>query len=385
MKRKVKQLREGYRILEDVYSKSNRPIVPKNTVVTRQIIDVLEAFLIEEVHVDENNKERPKKEPPAKTVSEIMKSAGPENDKTKNSAESGGKLPLSEKNGGKIIATDLFAEYLTGVQLFKKEFEKWQNGLPVHIQTIREFFIPLLEKFLKYPNKLLMLQNFVERNDYIYHHCVSVGLITGYIAHKMNMKKGDCYQIALAGCLCDAGMAKMNRKIYLNKEISEKDYAEIKRHPVISYKMVKDTPSLSNSAKMGILQHHERLDGSGYPMGEKENIHPYAKMIAVADVYHALISARSYKDKVSPFKAIEMMMYDMVGKFDLSILQSFMSYIAQYSIHSHVLLSNGNVAKILFIDPKNLTRPIIKLVKNDEVISLENHKDLFIEEIIEEY
>lgn len=231
---------------------------------------------------------------------------------------------------------------------------------------------------------LVLLQNYVtDKREYIYHHAVSTGLIAGYIAKRMKFKKGERIQVALAGCLSDCGMARVNPLILQQSHIGQKDLKEIKLHPANSYKMVKDIPSLSLAAKMGILQHHERLDGSGYPFKEKgDRIHLYARIIAVADVYHALTCDRIYKTKVSPIKALDIMLYEMFGQLDIPILQKLSGCITPLTINMMVKLSSGRSGKILYVDQKNPVKTIVQLMDTDEIIDLSKEKHLYINEIL---
>ena len=194
----------------------------------------------------------------------------------------------------------------------------------------------------------------------------------------------DVYQVTLAGCLADCGMAKIPPKI-LSKStsITALEYEEIRKHPIYSLKMLQRSTLLKESVKHAVLQHHERLDGSGYPRGKSEQKpHAFAKIVAVADVYHAMASERIYRKKQSPFKVIEMIMQDGFGKFDITVINKLLSCIMNYSMGSRVRLSNGYIAEIVFIDKQSPTRPLIKVFDTDELINLNHNRDLFIEEIL---
>lgn len=199
-------------------------------------------------------------------------------------------------------------------------------------------------------------------------------------------EKGDPEEnmVGLGGCLADCGMAKINASLLMKKTtLTIKEYEEIKRHPINSYQMLKDNRLLKQAAKLAIVQHHERLDGSGYPFGEKgPKIHPFANIIAVADTYHAMTSERLYKPKMSPFKALEIIHEDHFGKFDIAPLNIISSGIMNYTIGSPVRLSDGEEAEILFIGEKSPTRPIVKLIKSNRIIPLEENRHINIEEIL---
>lgn len=359
---KVADLKEGYQLIEDVKGLTKYPIIPKNTILTKETIEVLKVFFIEEVNVAEpvKRKRSPKKHPEAL-----------ENEPNRTEEETRPQKHM------------FFLNYLKAVESYKNQFINWQSGIQVDINKIRKFLIPLLNALEENPIQLLLLQNHVKKQDYLYHHAVSVGLISGYIAKRLKLGKGDSIQVALAGCLSDCGMAKIDPVLLQKESLTETEKEEIKMHPQLSYKMVHQIPSLNQGAKLGILQHHERLDGSGYPLGEKgDHIHLYAKIIAISDVYHAVVCDRVYKEKVSPFQALEILNYEQFGQFDIKIMETFTNSISSFSLNEYVKLSTGQTAKIIYINNRYPTRPVVRIEGSGEIVSLEEKKDIFIEEIM---
>lgn len=361
MRVNLNQLQEGCILSADLFSRSNRPIFSKKTVLTASLIEVLKAFMVHEVDVE-------------KTLIDgtrfIPSAADP--------ADAPEEKTLL-KDGVPLSFTDLF---LQSVYQYKKEFISWQSGLPIDIGNIRNLLLPLLERVEENPFEVFNLHRFSTTGSYAYQHPVAVGLISGYIGKKLDLEKGEWLQLALAGCLADCGMAKLNPRILHKKtSLTMREYEEVKKHPVFSYKMVQDISVLRKEAKVAILQHHERLDGSGYPLKSK-NIHQYAKIIAIADTFHAMTSERLYRSKQSPFKALEMILEDSFGKFDLSIISSISSSIINFSPGEKVKLSDGRIAEVLFADRKFPTRPMVKISATDEIIQLERNRQLHIDEVL---
>jgi HD-GYP domain-containing protein (c-di-GMP phosphodiesterase class II) len=357
---KIEELQEGCILTDDVFCLTNRPIIRKKTVLTRSLIDILNAFLIEDVKVE-------------KTLINGLPFIPTE---------------IIEEESGNMVdevhvlgVTDLF---LQAVRDYKKEFTSWQSGMQVDLSKIRNILLPLLEKMENLPSELFNLYHLSTREDYLYQHSIAVGLISGYIGKKMNYSKGDWVQIALAGCLADCGMAKVNPTI-INKSssLTFSEYEEIKKHPVFSYKLVQNITVLRKEMKIAILQHHERLDGSGYPLGEKEHkIHAIAKIIAAADIFHAMTSERFYRNKQSPYKVLEMINQDNFGKFDLNVIHALSRGIVNFTIGDKIRLSDGRLAEIQFIDDKSPTRPLVKILETDEMIPLNRNRHLFIDETL---
>jgi HD-GYP domain-containing protein (c-di-GMP phosphodiesterase class II) len=359
MKVHINQLREGCILSVDVTSLTNKPIIPKKTVLDKDKIKVLHAFLIKEVQIEptlvNGNPFRPH---------EVIK-------------EQDEQIDLD-------LTVPFSSHYLKAVQEFKKVFQSWQAGIQVDIVKIRTFFIPLLERAIKTPSEIFMLHHYSIKEDYLYHHSVAVGLLAGHLGNKLNYEKGQWFQIALAGLLSDCGMAKVDSRI-LNKQTAllPEEYNEIRQHPTHGYKMLLNLPVIREGVKLGVFQHHERIDGSGYPLGlNGEKIHPFGKIIAVADVYHAMTSERAYRSKQSPFKVLELIIQDSFGQFDIPVIQALTSGIANFSIGTRVRLSDRQIGEIVFVESKSPTRPMVKLEGNGEFIQLSQRRDLFIDEIL---
>ncbi|RID86650.1 HD-GYP domain-containing protein [Mesobacillus zeae] len=358
----IDELQEGCILAEDVFSKTSRPIVGKQTVLTKELIDVLKAFVVKEAEVE---KTLVTGMPfiPVTVIQEKEKDADKDTDKEE------------------LNFVDLF---LRAKKSFEKEFFSWQSGLPVDISAIRSLLLPLMDMLEKDSSNIFRLHHFSTNDDYLFHHSLAVGILSGYIARKMNYSKGDTIQVGLAGSLADCGMAKVSSRL-LNKRttLSVEDYEEIKKHPTYSYQMVRNSPLLKDSAKIAIIQHHERLNGSGYPFGEKDaRIHAFSKIIAVADAYHAMTSDRTFKSRLSPFRVLEIINEDHFGEFDICAVKALNSALLNYTTGSIVRLSDGQEAEILFVEEKSPARPLVKLSETNTILSLEKNRHLFIEDII---
>ncbi|MCM3664436.1 HD-GYP domain-containing protein [Mesobacillus subterraneus] len=361
MRVNVDNLKEGCILTDDVLSKTNRPIMSKKTVLSNQLIDILKIFLVKEVEVE-------------KTLVNGMPFNAPA-------------IGVDIKAGASTNSADYnFIDlFLRTKQDFKKEFISWQSGMQIDIAKLRGIIVPLIEQTDINSSDIFHLHHYSTKTEYLYDHPLAVGITSAFIAKKLNYGKGDVTQIALAGCLSDCGMAKISPNL-LNKKttLTVEEFEEIKKHPTYSYQMVKNSPLLKDGAKIAILHHHERLDGSGYPFGEKANrIHPFAKILAVADSFHAMTSERIYKPKHSPFKVLEMINEELFGEFDITALKALSSAIMNFSIGSKIRLSDGQAAEIIFVEEKNPARPLVRLVDSDEILALEKNRHLHIEEIIQ--
>lgn len=353
----VEELKNGSILAEDIYIRTNRPIITAKTVLEEEHIKILKAFLVKEIAIENTQVDGTK----------FFESS------------SATRKQISEEKKNDFL--DLF---LQTVQLYKKEFISWQSGLSVNIANVRSILLPLLEELESFSKEIFSLYHLSNKREYLYQHSIAVAVISALIAKKMNYSYRDMVQVALAGCLSDAGMAKINQRLLHKIEpLTEEEFNEVKKHTRYSLEMIPEHTLLKNETRLAIYQHHERVDGSGYPMGKVDNkIHAFAKIIAVADTFHAMTSERLYRKKQSPFRVIEQMRQDYFGKFDLTILQALSNAITQFTTGSKIRLSNGEKAEILFIS-NTPTRPLVKTIENELILDLEKNRHLFIEEILE--
>ena len=284
----------------------------------------------------------------------------------------------------RIQKIDVHEQYKVVVESFKKEFLGWYAGMRPDVAKVRSLAMPIIELFIERKKSLTVLNEFSVMKDYMFHHSIAVGILAAAISKKMELPKGQTLQLGLAGVLADCGMAKIERTItdksaFLTKE----EFNEVKKHSVYSYQMIKETPLLRPEMKQAILQHHERLDGSGYPRGEKmDQISTYAQILAVADVFHAMTSERVYRSKESPFKVIELIKEEEFGKFDIKVVQALHDLVANISIGTIVQLTNGDVGEVMFVHRDARLRPMVKRSNDGSITDLSTNRHIAIERVL---
>ncbi len=257
-----------------------------------------------------------------------------------------------------------------------------QGNAQIPILDLRKALQPLLKEEFIQPKYLLALK-FISSdfNKYDSNHALSVGLLSYAIAVWMDLEQGERMQIALAGTLHDVGMSRIPSHIIFNKgNLKIEEYNEIKKHTLYGYQILKDAKGLNESSLLGVLQHHERENGEGYPLNLKGNqINIYAKIIAVVDVFHAMTSRRTYREEYSSFQAIDHLINEGSNKLDQSIVNLLSKKITQLVIGTKVLLNNGQDGHIILLNKEYPTRPAIKV--DSSVIDLANEEELFIKKV----
>ncbi|WP_258831318.1 HD-GYP domain-containing protein [Peribacillus frigoritolerans] len=166
----------------------------------------------------------------------------------------------------------------------------------------------------------------------------------------------------LNAMLHDVGKTRISDSI-LEKpgKLNEAEYEDMKRHAIYGYELLKNIPGIPPSIVLTALQHHEREDGQGYPLGlGGKDIHLHAKIVAIADVFHAMSSNRVYHQAMPFYKVIEQMNRDMFSKFNPEILMELVSRLMSTLVGKEVMLTNGRFGTIIMIDPYNPLKALLK-------------------------
>lgn len=264
----------------------------------------------------------------------------------------------------------------------QKTFRQLINENGIAMNEIREFS-------QKIQNELnpssIVIKNIVLYGsgvDSIYRHSVNVAALSALIGKWIGLEKLQINLLVYSAILHDFGKTKVNREV-LKKEatLSKGEFNVIKAHTNIGYKIIKEIAFLDKSVSYGVLMHHERLDGSGYPLGLKgEAIHSFAKIIAIADVFDAINSNRGYRGKKLPFEALQLVKNESLGKLDYEYVKIFLEHIVCYYTGEEVVLNTNEKCKIIQMNVNNLEKPLV--LKDGEFIDLEKDKDLYIKEML---
>ena len=230
------------------------------------------------------------------------------------------------------------------------------------------------------------IHNMSREGDYVIHHATNVGILAGLMARWLHYQAKPKREIVLAGLLSEIGKMKVPPEI-LNKKgkLDPEEMDKVKRHVDYGYDILKISPlRIFKDVLLGVLQHHERCDGSGYPNKLRENdISEFGKVIAILDIYDAMAANRSYARRNSPFDIFQVLFQDISrGKLDKKIGLIFMFRLRHSFNGCWVGLTNGKRAKIIEIDEKRVTdQPIVQTLKG-EVINLNETPDLKVEAML---
>lgn len=342
IKKSTNELKPGMVLSEDVDSlRSGAILVTKNTVLNKKIIKRIHNYGIRYVYIySEDN------------------------------------MPQEISNNSLEIKYEILSDKMENV------FADIKIGKKIILTEINEEVNELVDEVLKNDNILGRIRELEEKDDYTFNHSLNVSMLATMLGKWLGYSMKQIKQLALTGLFHDIGKLKVPDNI-INKpgELTELEFGKIKEHPIYGYNILKETVGISNNISLGVLQHHEREDGSGYPLGLKGNeIHEYAKIIAVCDTYDAITSNRVYKPKSSPFFAAEILEEKSFTVLEPRITRIFLDKIAGFYVGCTVLLSNGQEGDIVYIHPQAPTKAIVKI--ENEFINFLEPQNISIVDII---
>ncbi len=296
------------------------------------------------------------------------------------------------------VKIKLLSEDTEQVHSFDQAFHRNYNSTVAEVrkafQTIRYFKeISLEEMFqlqkknidplLNSPGIISNLYKVRRIDDYTFHHSINVAVLSGILGRWLGYKGDDLNKLVLAGLLHDVGKTQIPLKI-LNKpgKLSAQEMNIMQLHTKQGYKLLSVVENLPQEILFVSLEHHERLDGSGYPLEIKSSkIHPYAKIIAVCDIYDAMTSDRVYKQKVTPFEVLETIAEDMYGRLDPEICTTFLKNVREYFIGNHILLNDGRKGRVIQSGLFLSSRPVVQ-TEDGEFIDMETNSGIKIIDVI---
>ncbi|TWH48029.1 HD-GYP domain-containing protein [Sporomusa sp. KB1] len=244
------------------------------------------------------------------------------------------------------------------------------------LQSIVDALLTLSERGI---GATALLHTATRSEDYLFHHSVNVGILANIIGNLSGaFKPSQQRNLILAGILHDIGKLEIPvHVLYKKGSLDEDELHMVRQHPAIAFKFFRRFKEIPESVRLGVLQHHERDDGSGYPLqtaGAKN--HPIAKVLGIADVYDAMTSKKVYGEEVSPFAALDTIQADSFsGKFSPKYSTPFLHELCQTLIGRYVTLNDGSTGQLVFWNRSGKETCLIRF-SDGQVIDIMNQNKL---------
>lgn len=209
-------------------------------------------------------------------------------------------------------------------------------------------------------NQMIALQNY---DDYTYKHCLRVAMMSASVGTELGMTDTEAKEVVVAGLLHDIGKSNIDHDIIIKPgKLTDDEFAEIKRHPVIGYNILKNSGEYNPNIMSGVLFHQEKYDGTGYPTGlVGEKIPLIARILTVCDVFDALTSNRPYRQPWSVAETEEYILGGSGQHFDLDVTRAFLRAFNPYPIGTMVQLSDKRHGVVIKHN-ENVLRPVVRIM-----------------------
>lgn len=356
----TKQASPGMKVAEDVYTFNNQLIIPKDTVLTDKAITRLKFYSIKNVMISV----------PEEINVPIVTD-----------------LYTEHIHSERVKNTTAFKEFnnslLNSTALLKKELNDIANGkIEIHTADLFKQISVLAEKARNGIHLFDMLHCLRDLEDETFVHSINVALISNTMAKWLNFGKKDIETATLCGLLHDIGKLAIPKEVMFKTEkLTDEEFEIIRSHTTKGYNILQSS-DINIHIKMTAIMHHERCDGSGYPMSIKgDQIDRFAKIVMIADVYDAMTSARVYRGALCPFEVLSMFNTEGFKKFEPKYLMPFVEHVYQTYLNNTVRLNNQAVGKIVMMNQFSSARPVIAFPDNTYV-DLTKETDLYIEAIL---
>jgi putative nucleotidyltransferase with HDIG domain len=376
---KISELKPGMILKEAIYNEENSiELLSKDTIITQRQIYLLENANIESIVIKTESKEegidleelRKSIEDDIDTeIEDVLVSIANQNMKI-NILTGEGNRPIDEKHEVTIEETRVM-------------FKSLMNNDILDIKKIKENIKEILPDMIRNNDVLMRLSQLKRSDDYTFDHSLRVSILAANVAKWLGYSHSQIEEVAEAGLLFDIGKMKIPQYI-LKKEgsLTDEEFAIMKKHTQLGYSILLRTKGISSSVKYAALQHHERMDGSGYPLRLRSGqIHEYAKIIMICDIFDAMISKKPYGKGFSKIEAAEYLNWNTSSSFDTKMVYILVSKISEYMVGKKVILNTGEAGKIVFIDVNYPTRPTIQV--GDRIVDLIKDKKIKIIKIVE--
>ncbi|MBQ3512215.1 MAG: HD domain-containing protein [Lachnospiraceae bacterium] len=249
-----------------------------------------------------------------------------------------------------------------------------------------------IKKFLRRCDELLLSEeeNYVifealkqlKEDSYVnYMHSIGVSVLSYFMGVWCNMDQYKIDLLGACGLVHDIGKCEIPPELLNKKEtITSTERSTLHRHTVIGHRFMSKL-HVPKEVEVVVMEHHERGDGSGYPMGFKlPQISDFARIVGIVDVYEAMVSDRPYRGEFCPFEVVRFMEAEGEHKFDSTYLSIFLSKLLEAYIHAKVRLSDGSEGEIMVINKSYLSKPIVKILGRNVDLSLK--KDVEVVKVI---
>lgn len=378
----VKDLTPGMIVASDILNFESRIIIPKDVILTENIISRLENYSVYYVSI----KDQVFDELSMPMTTPVFAERRPDSPNDLSSKE-------------KLRTSSQFVR-------FSKDFNRcadhFKDNLmraiyqsqPFYMQELLTETMSLLKQDDSGVSVFDMLLNMRNIDDSVYAHCIDVALISNILAKWLHFSEEDQIMATSCGLFHDVGKFLLPPEILRKPgRLSSQEFEVIKTHTIEGFHLLGKYNNIPQTVKNTALMHHEKCDGSGYPYGLKgDEIDRFSKVVTIADIFDAMTSDRVYRKAMCPFSVIKAFEDEGIQKYDMKYILTFLENVANSYLNHRVSLTNGLEGTVIFINKDDFSRPVV-MTEDRQIIDLQEqyyknimdlsaNKDVSIETII---
>ena len=372
-------------VADDVYTSDDKLVIPEGTVLTEDIIDSLKEYGVFAIRIkvdEDGNNAAAENEKVMPAGDEVLNEQRQE---IKNSAEQEQESFLKQVKESKEFEV-FHSAFVDSVDNLKNVFSKVvMHNEQIDGESILSDVENVVSKGRNSIHILDMLQCMRGYDDVTYVHSVNVALLSNMIGRIVypDISDEELKVLTLAGLLHDIGKMMVPDNIIQKKgRLTLPEYNLVKTHVLFGNNILKGIDNLDPRIAEVAMRHHERCDGTGYPGGYKrEQIEPFARIVAIADTYDAMTSDRAYRAAICPFDVIEMFEREGIVKYDVKFLLPFLEKAVQAYMNTNVRLSTNQIGKVIMINKNEFSKPVVQV--GDEFYDLSKEtNDIVIDKVL---
>jgi len=239
-----------------------------------------------------------------------------------------------------------------------------KTGKAIDIEAFDTLAEGMVDSVLRNHNALACLGRIRQKDNYLLEHSVNLAVLMGIFARAMKLDRNTMHQAVLGAMLHDIGKVLVPDEV-LHKpgKLSDDEFAVMRKHVIYSKELLQQTPGIKPLTINVAAQHHERIDGSGYPLGLQGcDICREGKMVAIADVYDAITADRVYHKGMAPTAALKKLLEWSGSHLEEALVHRFIRSMGIYPVGSLVKLRSGRLAVVIEASETDQRLPIVKVI-----------------------
>lgn len=268
-------------------------------------------------------------------------------------------------------------------------------GKTVDVRKAKQHVNDIVDELFYSKDVLVNVSDLRAKSDYTFYHMVNVAVLSVMTGISLGYNELKLRDLGVGALLHDLGKVKIDENIY-NKadKLTDEEFEHVKQHASYGFDLVRNMEAVNVLCAHVAYQHHERFDGQGYPRGLRgKEIHDFARIVALADVYDALTADRPYRRAMLPYHAVEYLVAMGGTQFDPELTSVFVEHIAIYPVGTFVELNTKEKAIVVTVNKLHKTRPVVRVLTEADGARLKQPVELdllisptyFINGIIEEF